>query len=170
MKPRKRDYWIQPITFRAAQIFIQKHHRYLPRPRTHLFTVSVAHKTGTVAVAIVGRPVSASQCDRTTCEVIRLATIEGHPNVASMAIGAAWRVAKALGYLKLISYISGDLNGESYIASGMKFVWERKRGRWNGTDKNELAAFHQTTKLFALETTLNEQTELAAFIKSERSI
>lgn len=150
MKPRRRDYFIQPITFRDAQIFIQSNHRYLPRPRTHLFSVSVANENGIVAVAIVGRPVSASQCNGTTCEIIRLATIDGHKNIASMAIGAAWRTAKALGYLKIISYVSGDLNGESFRAANFKFIWERKRGRWNGTKQIELAAQHASTKLFAL--------------------
>lgn len=147
---KKREYFVQPITFRAAQIFVQKYHHYLPRPRTHLFSVSIANRIGVVAVAIVGRPVSASQCDGTTCEIIRLATVPGHKNTASMAIGAAWRTAKALGYIRLISYVAGHLNGESYRAANMKFIWERPRGRWNAPDELELAACIHTTKLFML--------------------
>lgn len=144
------EYAITPITFRAAQIFIQQNHSYLPRPRTHLFSVSVTNKTGIVAVAIVGRPVSASQCDGLTCEITRLATVPGHRNVASMAIGAAWRVAKNLGYNRMISYVKADLNGESYIAANMKYIWTKPRGKWKNTEQSELAACMPATSLFSI--------------------
>lgn len=64
-------------------------------------------------------------------EITRLCT-DGTHNACSMLYGACARVAKDMGYLKIITYILESENGASLKASG--FVCEGKAGgvKWTG--------------------------------------
>ena len=57
-----------------------------------------------VGVVQVGRPVARALCDGKTLEVVRLCS-DGTPQVCSYLYGAAARIAKELGYSKIITYI-----------------------------------------------------------------
>jgi hypothetical protein len=48
-----------------------------------------------------------------------------------MLYGAAWRVCKALGYRKLITYTLPEEGGASLRAAGWKLIGERGGGNWN---------------------------------------
>lgn len=47
-----------------------------------------------------------------------------------MLYGAAWRVAKALGYRRLITYTLPEEGGASLRGAGWKVVGERGGGSW----------------------------------------
>lgn len=87
-----------------------------------------------VGVAIVGRPVSRYLGDGWTLEVNRLCT-DGTKNACSFLYSATWRVAKNLGYKKLITYILDSENGASLKASGWKCVGKCGGKCWTGLEK-----------------------------------
>ena len=65
------------------------------------------------------------------CEINRLC-IRGGENACSMLYGACSRIAKAMGYKKIITYILQSESGVSLKASN--FRWEGKAGgtHWTG--------------------------------------
>lgn len=83
-----------------------------------------------MGVATIGRPVARMLDDGWTLEVNRLCT-DGTKNACSKLYSAAWRVAKNMGYKKLITYILDSENGSSLFASNWKCVGERGGGSWN---------------------------------------
>lgn len=122
---------ITPIDFAEANAFVAKYHRHhKPMPGCK-FCVAVSDETGTVrGVAMVGRPVARNSDNGYTLEVNRVCT-DGARNACSMLYGAAWRVAKALGYRRLITYTLPVEGGASIRAAGWKLLGERGGGNWN---------------------------------------
>jgi hypothetical protein len=125
-----------PITLRQAYAFIEEHHRHHKPPRGHKFSIGVADENGTlVGVACVGRPVSRHQDDGFTIEVNRTAT-DGSFNTNSMLYGAAWRAAKAMGYLRAITYTQEGESGASLRAAGWVHA-ARRRAEPNGWSRED---------------------------------
>lgn len=126
---------IVPITLAEANAFVQRHHRHLRGIRNgYRFCLAVADDEKIVGVAIVGLPVSQYLNDGWTLEVRRTCT-DGTKNANSMLYGAAWRVAKALGYRKLITYTLPSESGASLRAAGWKCVGKRGGGKWNAPER-----------------------------------
>ena len=128
---------IQPITFRQASEFINKHHRHHKATVGCKFCVGLFDGEKLVGCAVSGRPVSRHLDDGLTCEINRLCT-DGTPNACSMLYGASCRVAKAMGYKKVITYILESENGASLkasnfvcegLAGGTHWTGERNRGQ-----------------------------------------
>jgi hypothetical protein len=114
-----------PIRQRAARAFITEHHRHNGPPRGSVFCLAVATDDGDlVGVAMVGRPIARKLDDGWTLEVNRTCT-DGTRNVNSLLYGAAWRVAKGLGYRRLVTYTQADEPGVSLRAAGWRVVAER---------------------------------------------
>lgn len=84
-----------------------------------------------VGVAICGRPVSRHLDDGFTCEINRVCT-DGTRNACSMLYGRCCKIAKAMGYKKMITYILKSENGASLKASN--FTCEGVAGglQWGG--------------------------------------
>lgn len=123
---------IRPITFRQACDFVSQHHRH-HRPTVGCkFSIGLFEGDKLVGVAICGRPVSRKLDDGLTCEINRLCT-DGTYNACSMLYGACCRVAKEMGYKKIITYILESENGASLKASN--FVCEGVAGglKWTGS-------------------------------------
>ena len=122
---------IRPITFREACDFISLHHRHHKPTVGCKFSVAVYDGEKLVGVAVCGRPVSRYMDDGFTCEVNRLCT-DGTRNACSMLYGACCRIAKAMGYRSVITYILETENGSSLRASN--FVCEGIAGgtHWTG--------------------------------------
>ena len=82
-------------------------------------------------VAICGRPVSRHLDDGLTLEINRLCT-DGTRNACSILYGACARIAKNMGYKRVITYIlksEGEAGGK---------MWTGKRsGRDNGVPKEK---------------------------------
>lgn len=109
---------IVPVTFRAAAAFVTEHHRHNKAPRGHKFSIGVCDNDGVLrGVAMVGRPVARHYDDGLTAEVNRTCT-DGCPNANSALYGAAWRIAAAMGYRRLVTYTQADESGASLTAAG----------------------------------------------------
>ena len=114
-----------PVSFHEAAGFVAMWHRHNQPPIGHKFSLGVADDSDVlVGVAIVGRPVARHFDNGMTLEVTRTAT-DGTPHANSMLYGAAWRVAKNLGYRRLITYTQGNEPGTSLVAAGWRVVAER---------------------------------------------
>jgi len=119
-----------PIKQKEAQAFVKKNHRTHKATIGSVFQIAVAKNGVIVGVVVVGRP-SARMIDKGwTLEVTRLCT-DGTKNACSMLYAAAWRVAKNLGYKKLITYILASESGVSLEAAGWKCLGRAGGGSWD---------------------------------------
>lgn len=140
---------IRPITFRQACDYINQHHRH-HRPTVGCkFCIGLYENEKLVGCAVCGRPVSRYLDDGLTCEINRLCT-DGTRNACSMLYGACCRVAKAMGYKLIITYILESENGASLKASNFKCdgvaggeIWNGSRNRDNGVPKEKKKRWHR---------------------------
>ena len=119
---------IAPIHFAEANTFIVNIHRHHGRVIGYKFALAVqAEKDKDVpwngpiihGVAICGRPVARHSDDGETLEVVRLAT-DGTKNACSMLYAACARVAKEMGYKRILTFTLESEPGISLKASGWK--------------------------------------------------
>jgi hypothetical protein len=109
---------IIPTTFKQAQEFVREHHRHNRPPVGHKFSIGLVDDNGALfGVATAGRPVARYLDDGFTLEVNRTCTL-GDRNANSMLYGAIWRAAKAMGYVKCITYTQHDESGASLRGAG----------------------------------------------------
>jgi hypothetical protein len=129
---------VVPLSFRQACSFVEQHHRHHGPSRGCKFVIGAVDETGALrGVAMVGRPVARSFDNGFTLEVNRTCT-DGTANANSFLYAAAWRVARELGYLRLITYTQAGESGASMRAAGWKVVGERKpRGSWRDATVDE---------------------------------
>lgn len=121
---------IVPTTFKAACEFVKRLHRHNKPPRGHKFSIGLREGEILVGVAMAGRPVARAFDNGLTLEVNRTCT-DGTANANSMLYGAVWRAAKAMGYLRCITYTQADESGASLRAAGWRKVKELPpRGSW----------------------------------------
>lgn len=136
---------IIPITFDVAKKFINEHHRHHYSSQGCKFVLGLQDNNELIGVATCGRPVSRYLDDGFTIEITRLCTL-GQYNACSKLYGACCRVAKQMGYTKIITYILESENGASLKASG--FIYDGVAGgtHWTG------CRFHEKEEtLFELE-------------------
>lgn len=113
---------VVPLTFRQGSALVAQWHRHHKPPRGCKFVLGVCDSSGMIrGVCMAGRPLARHYDDGLTIEVNRTAT-DGYPNANSALYGAAWRVAQAMGYRRLITYTQGTESGGSLRAANMRLV------------------------------------------------
>ena len=131
---------LKPITHKAAKAFVRETHRHLKPPVGAVFVLSVVDDDDIVrGVAIVGRPVARMLDDGVTLEVTRLAT-DGAKNACSMLYGAAVRIARSMGYSRVITYTLPEEGGASLRASGWVDDGRAGGGNWGRTSRERADA------------------------------
>ena len=132
---------IVPITLKDANAFVNDKHRHHSGVVGCKFAIGLQDDGKLVGVAICGRPVGRYLDDGLTLEINRLCT-DGTKNACSMLYSASCRVAKAMGYRKVITYILESENGASLKASNFecegragKPMWTGERARDKGVPK-----------------------------------
>lgn len=133
---------IQPIGLKEANAFVDKFHRHHKGTVGHKFSIGLFQEDKLIGCAICGRPVGRYLDDGLTLEINRLCT-DGTYNACSMLYGACCRIAKQMGYKKIITYTLQSENGASLKASNFIYdgmaggkMWTGKRsGRDNGVPK-----------------------------------
>jgi hypothetical protein len=119
-----------PISLREARGFVAEHHRHNGPPQGWLFGVG-AYADELVGVGIAGRPIGRKMQDGRTVEITRLCLSQAPRNTASRLYGALCRAAKALGYLRAITYTLQSEAGTSLAAAGFRPVAElAARAAW----------------------------------------
>lgn len=107
-----------PLELREANDFVNKLHRHHEAVHRDKFRVGAADDSGTLRGVIqAARPTSRRLDDGSTLEVVRLCT-DGYENACSFLYSKIARVAKELGYKKIITYILENESGASLKASG----------------------------------------------------
>lgn len=116
-----------PLELKEAQAFINENHRHHIASHRDKYRVGAENGGKLVGVVQVGRPVSRNLDDGKTLEVLRLCS-NGDKDVCSFLYSRAARIAKELGYKKIITYILETESGTSLKASGWKLEAENVGG------------------------------------------
>ena len=129
---------IVPISLKTANEFVTEKHRHHKACRGCKFCLGLTENGNLIGVAICGRPVSRHLDNGLTLEINRLCT-DGTYNACSKLYAACVRVAKAMGYNKVITYILESENGARLKASNVDYegiaggkIWTGSRKRDNG--------------------------------------
>lgn len=132
---------IVPITFKTAIEYVAQHHRH------HKPTAGCKDGEQLVGVAICGRPVSRHLDNGKTLEVNRVCT-DGTRNACSKLYGACVRIAREMGYEKVITYILASENGASLKAAN--FICEGEAGGkiWTGSRKRDNGVPQESKKRY----------------------
>lgn len=132
---------VRPIGLKAANRFVEVNHRHHKRVAGCKFSICACKGDVIVGVAICGRPVSRHMDDGTVIEINRLCT-DGTRNACSLLYGACCRIAKEMGYRKIITYILASEMGASLKASNFTCegeaggeIWTGERERDNGVPR-----------------------------------
>lgn len=129
---------LRPITLAAANEVIERWHSHHRKARAHRFAIAGYDGDAIVGVVVVGNPIAQALNDGVTFEVIRLCT-NGHAFAASRLLAAAWKSARAMGVLKMVSYTRADEPGTCYRAAnwraaakvdGREWTTGNKAARW----------------------------------------
>lgn len=118
---------VVPITLKEANKFVVNFHRHNGPTARNGGKFAIGASTGDqlVGVAIVGNPISATFMDGFTAEVLRTCVSPDAPrNVNSFLYGAGWRVWRAMGGRKLITYTLQTESGASLRGAGWRIVGE----------------------------------------------
>jgi hypothetical protein len=118
---------VVPLTLREANDFVYNFHRHNGRTARNggKFAIGASVDSALVGVAIVGNPISGSFMDGFTAEVLRACVHPDAPrNCNSFLYGACWRVWRAMGGLKLVTYTLQEESGASLRGAGWRVVAE----------------------------------------------
>ena len=119
-----------PVSLAEANAFVVRHHRHHKPVVGHKFSIGAVKDGDLVGVVIVGRPVSRMRQDGLTLEVTRLCT-DGTRNACSFLYGRAAKVAFALGYQRIGTYILTSESGVSLRAAGWRYLSRTKGRSWS---------------------------------------
>lgn len=123
-----------PLTLKQANSLIFSLHRHHKPVVGHRFSIGVENDGTICGAAVVGRPVSKAYDAYNVAEVTRLVT-DGTKNVCSILYSACARAAKAMGFIKIQTYILEDELGTSLKASGWLKGHDTKGGNWESISK-----------------------------------
>ena len=120
-----------PLTLKQANELVSRFHRHHKPCVGHRFSLGVLDETGELrGAAICGRPVARKTDQYSILEVTRLVT-DGYKNACSALYSASARAAKAMGFLKIQTFILETEPGTSLKASGWIFDGASVGGDWN---------------------------------------
>ena len=122
---------IRPITLRQANIYVKERHRHNIPTNGHKYSVACYDGDRLCGVAISGQPVARELDDGLTIEIRRVCT-DGTYNACSILYGACSRIAKEMGYKRVVTYTLQSEPGTSLKASGFIKDGETRNGKsWN---------------------------------------
>jgi hypothetical protein len=119
-----------PLHLRQANEFVARHHRHSLPTVSVVFALGAAQDGKLVGVAIAGRPVSRRLDDARTLEVLRVAT-DGTANACSFLYDRCARIARLMGYERVITYTLASEAGTSLRAAGAKATGPLESHEWS---------------------------------------
>ena len=121
---------IRPIILREANAYVAQNHRHNIPTNGHKWSLACYDDDRLCGVAIAGQPIARKLDDGLTIEVRRVCT-DGTYNACSKLYGACARVAKEMGYRRIITYTLQSEPGTSLTASGWRNCGEAGGASWN---------------------------------------
>lgn len=142
-----------PMELKDVNDYVARLHRHHAPVYRDKFRFGVLDDDGNLCGVIqLARPVSRNLDDGMTIEVVRCCT-NGTPNACSFLYSRGARIAKELGYKKIITYILESENGASLKASGWHLEAESVGGgSWSRPSRprdlieNQISLFEQKPK------------------------
>lgn len=123
---------VQPTTMKAANAFIQEHHRHNKAVHGCRFALSAKYQGQIVGVIIVGRPVARLMDNGTTAEVTRCCTLDDAPKgTNSFLYGKARRAWLIMGGTRMITYTLQKETGASLRGAGWVPAAKTAKVSWN---------------------------------------
>lgn len=119
-----------PLELSVANQFVASLHRHHDPVHRDKFRVGAMYEGTLVGVVQVARPVSRHLDDGKTLEVVRLCT-NGTKDCCSFLYSKAARIAKEMGYEKIITYILASESGTSLKATGWYEEGITRGGEWS---------------------------------------
>lgn len=116
-----------PLELKQANAFVDMLHRHHDPVFRDKFRVGAMLDGKLVGVVQIGRPVSRMLDDGKTVEVTRLCS-DGTENVCSFLYGKAAKIAREMGFSKIITYILQTEPGTSLRAAGWTLEAEKCGG------------------------------------------
>ena len=138
---------IKPLDLKSANRYVLEHHRHNKKVLVHRFSLGVYDGERLCGVAIVGNPVARKLCDGKIVEVYRCCT-DGTKNACSILYGRCARVAKEMGFEKIITYILQSEPGVTMKASGWHIEEENAGGGKKGWNTPSRPREFRTVNLF----------------------
>jgi len=127
-----------PVSLKQASAFIDAHHRHHSSPQGHKFSVGLTDGDLLIGAVTAGRPVARHHDDGRTLEITRMCTKSIYRNACSMLYAAIRRIAKEMGYQRVITYTSDEEHGASLKASGYTFIRTTSGGSWNSPSRRRV--------------------------------
>lgn len=122
---------IRPLDLKSANAYVIANHRHNGKVTVHRFSLGAYDGDRLCGVAICGNPVARKLNDGNTIEVHRCCT-DGTKNACSILYSRCARVAREMGYSKIITYTLDEESGVSLRASGWEVDATRVGGKsWN---------------------------------------
>jgi hypothetical protein len=125
---------VVPMSLREANDFIEAFHRHNGRTSRDggKFAIGASDEGNLIGVSIVGRPIARLLNDSFTAEVLRLCVNDSAPKGASSFLySASWRVWRAMGGLRLVTYTLRSESGASLRGAGWDLVAQVEPNKWN---------------------------------------
>ena len=119
-----------PLELKQANEFVNSLHRHHDAVHRDKFRIGAEVDGKLVGVVQVARPVSRMLDDGHTIEVVRLCT-DGTKDVCSFLYAKAARIAKEMGYSRIITYILESETGASLRAAGWVLDGTTGGGAWD---------------------------------------
>ena len=120
-----------PLELKQANAFVDSLHRHHDAVHRDKFRFGCADDSGKlVGVIQIARPVSRNMDNGKTVEVVRCCT-DGTKNACSYLYSRAIKIAKIMGYERIITYTLESEDGASLKASGFTFDGLTEGGSWS---------------------------------------
>lgn len=123
---------IVPLGLKGANDYVEKMHRHHKPVRGCKFCIGVMSDGELHGVAICGRPVSRYYDNGLTLEITRLCT-DGTFNACSKLYGACVRIARNMGYTRIVTYTLESEDGASLRASNFRYDGRAGKPMWTGS-------------------------------------
>jgi hypothetical protein len=129
---------VVPLSLRAANDFVEKHHRHSSRTSNDggKFAIGLELDGELVGVAIVGRPVARLLQQPGTAELLQCCVKEGAPVGAGKKLNARCkRIWQLMGGTRLVTYTLASESGGSLSGSGFTREADVPGRQWNGSKR-----------------------------------
>ena len=127
---------IRPIHLRQAKEYVAQYHRHNIPPVGGKFAISCWDDGRLCGTAICGRPVSRQMDDGATLEIYRCCT-DGTRNACTKLYGACQRIARDMGYSRVITYTLASEIGASLRAANFEDCGPAGRATWTGSRRRD---------------------------------